>query len=135
MCWQHQEVYLPANDVLSFIGNAVPVIFWELKLPRQDFVSHVFSEGHVRILRVKWRVATQHDVQNHTQTPHVTALTGEDKYNKSTDVFTTVTAKNILYITKENKKVSSAPYHMCMVIQPAHLLLLACASGPLRPVK
>lgn len=82
LCWQHQEVYLPANDVLSFIGNAVPVIFWELKLPRQDFVSHVFSEGHVRILRVKWRVATQHDVQNHTQTPHVTALTGEDKYNK-----------------------------------------------------
>jgi hypothetical protein len=52
----------------------IPIFSWKLVVSISDAIFHGFREQYGRNLRVEWRISTQHDVYDHTQTPHVTAL-------------------------------------------------------------
>lgn len=68
-----------AYNVLSHLRDLTPLIFREVKAPRHNLLPHVLWDGATVVLRVERRIATQHDVNNHTKRPQVTALEKEKK--------------------------------------------------------
>lgn len=68
-----------ADNVLGHFRYLTPLLLWEVKTARHDFFAHVFWDGAAVVFGVKWRISTEHYVDDHPQGPEVTALRAEMK--------------------------------------------------------
>ena len=64
----------PGNDVFSLCWDLGPLLIWEVVFSGHNLFSHALRQLFSGNFWIEWWVTTQHDVDNHSKRPHITAL-------------------------------------------------------------
>lgn len=70
----HKKKILPPDNIFSCIWNELPILFRKFIFPWENFSFHFWGYMSGWSFWVKRGVTTQHDIENDSYTPHITAL-------------------------------------------------------------